>query len=345
MRSECSHSDDMASRSRCLERLVERAVGGGDVVDVAGRALVGSDGVRPVVGSPSTLVPCHHGAVRTVRSTDGIDLAVHDLGGDGPTVLFAHATGLHAQVWAPVARELRDFHAIAVDFRGHGRSAKPAEHRYEWRGFADDVLAVVDALDLGRPFGVGHSKGGAALLLAEEQRPGTFRALWCFDPVVFPPGRAREHDVDGNPLAAGAERRRAVFTSRDEALDRFRSKPPFDVVSDEALDADVTHGLEVRDDGSLALRCPPAVEAQVYRMGAAHRAFEHLDAITCPVTIARAAVDGIGPAAFAVVHRRPAAGGSPRGPSGAHPLRAAPGPGIDRPFDPGGVHRRSPLVP
>jgi len=47
-----------------------------------------------------------------VPSTGGVELAVHDLGGPpshtAPVVLFAHATGLNARVWEPMAAALRD---------------------------------------------------------------------------------------------------------------------------------------------------------------------------------------------------------------------------------------------
>jgi pimeloyl-ACP methyl ester carboxylesterase len=242
--------------------------------------------------------------VQRIPSTDGVEIAVHDLGGDGPPLLFAHATGLHGHCWDPVAARLDGYHAWALDFRGHGDSSKPPDLTYDWHGFADDVLAVVDALGLEQPVGVGHSKGGAALLLAEEARPGTFAALWCFDPVVFPPDLARAEGgagdlADDNPLAAGAERRKAVFASRAEAFANYREKPPFAVTTDEALHAYVDHGFTDEPDGTVRLKCPPMVEAQVYRMGASHDAFDHLGEIGCPVTIARATTGDFGPAAFA----------------------------------------------
>jgi pimeloyl-ACP methyl ester carboxylesterase len=238
--------------------------------------------------------------VHRARSTDDVQIALHDLGGDGPPILFAHATGLHGHVWEPVVAELPDFRSWAIDFRGHGDATTPAGLTFDWHGFGDDVLAAVDDLGLDRPLGVGHSKGGAALLLAEEARPGTFAKLWCFDPVVFPTAARPFGDEDAeNPLAAGAARRRAVFASRDEAFENFCGKPPLNVLTDEALRAYVDHGFADQPDGTVALKCAPADEAQVYRMGAAHDAFANLERVTCPVTIARAKLDGTGPAAFA----------------------------------------------
>ena len=45
----------------------------------------------------------------------------------------------------------------------------------DWNGFVDDVLAVIDAWGVAPLVAVGHSKGGAALLLAEQRRPGHVR--------------------------------------------------------------------------------------------------------------------------------------------------------------------------
>ena len=43
--------------------------------------------------------------METVPSTDGVTLAVHDLGGDGPPLLLCHATGFHGRVWTALAGE------------------------------------------------------------------------------------------------------------------------------------------------------------------------------------------------------------------------------------------------
>src|ERR1700753_773050 len=160
----------------------------------------------------------------TIESSGGVALAVYDLGGDGPPLLFAHATGFCASVWAPVAAHLADRHCWALDFRCHGRSGRPDDDDLAWAGTADDVLAVVDGLALEHPDGVGHSMGGAALLLAEQRRPGTFGHLWAFEPVVIPPGVLPD-DPQANPLAGGAARRRDTFPSAQAAVDNFASKP------------------------------------------------------------------------------------------------------------------------
>lgn len=242
-------------------------------------------------------------------STDGVTLEVHDLGGSGRPLLLAHATGFHGLVWEPLFSHLTGFHGWAPDLRAHGASTRPTARDLDWDGFADDVLAVVDALrtqeGIDEPLcGLGHSKGGAALLLAEERRPGTFASLYVFEPVVFPPDFAGfgGEDPDENPLAAGARRRRSQFPSRDAAYANFAAKPPLSQLDPAALRAYVDHGFvdTTGPDGEplVELRCRPEDEAQVYEMGGRHQAFSKLDQVRCPVTVARGALGGFGPAAF-----------------------------------------------
>ncbi len=176
----------------------------------------------------------------------------------------------------------------------------PIGRDMEWDGFADDVLAVIDAWGVNDLVAVGHSKGGAALLLAEQRRPGTFAALYCFEPVVMPTDGAASNLADRpNPLAEGARRRREVFASYQAAYDTFASKPPLSALDPEALHAYVDYGFALQPDGTVRIKCRPEIEAATYQMGANHDAFRHLGEVDCPVTIARGAVDGMGPAAAA----------------------------------------------
>jgi pimeloyl-ACP methyl ester carboxylesterase len=264
----------------------------------------------PADGGRSPLISA--ASFSPVRSSDQVDLAVWRLPGRLPAaaatdrpILLAHATGLHALVWAPLAQRLSRFDAIAPDLRGHGDSTTPTGRDMDWNGFADDVLAVVDAMtaagiDTAGLVAAGHSKGGAALILAEERRPGTFGALYCYEPIVMPSDIAALPDGGGaNRLADGALRRRDVFDSRPAAFENYAGKPPFSALDPEALWAYVDHGFVDQADGSVRLSCRPETESQVFRMGGQHHGFEHLAEITCPVSIAAGATSTFGPAAFA----------------------------------------------
>jgi pimeloyl-ACP methyl ester carboxylesterase len=232
-----------------------------------------------------------------VTTPDGLGIAYYDLGGEGPPLLLAHATGFCGPVLAPMAEHLRgQFHCIALDERAHGASDPPPGGDFDWHGFATDVLAVIDHLGLERPYGFGHSCGGAAILLAEEARPGTFAALYCFEPVIYPGDEPQAPLVEGNPLATGALRRREVFGSRHEAMANFASKAPFDQVDPEALAAYVDNGFVPVDGGGIRLRCRREHESQVFAHAFSHDAFARLAEVRCPVTLAcGAGTDGFGP--------------------------------------------------
>ncbi|MDQ1441193.1 MAG: hypothetical protein QOG97_1421 [Acidimicrobiaceae bacterium] len=240
-----------------------------------------------------------------VDTTDGVGIATYDLGGEGPPLLLAHATGFHGLVWLPLAAALRHrYHCWAFDSRGHGASDRAPDGNYDWGGFALDVLAVTRALTgavtgavtgatgAERPRAVGHSCGGAALLLAEEAEPGTFSALYCYEPVVPIPsgpdagGGSSVEAPSDNPLAAGARRRREVFQSRKTALDNYTSKPPFTDFDPAALEAYVEWGFRDLPDATVQLACRREDEARVYEMAWRHHAFQHLDRVACPVALA-----------------------------------------------------------
>ncbi|MDP9453269.1 MAG: alpha/beta hydrolase [Actinomycetota bacterium] len=219
-----------------------------------------------------------------VASSDGVEVAVHDLGGDGPVLVLAHATGFHGRAWGPLTTALAaHFHCWSFDARGHGDSTRPRAGNFDWEGFGDDALAVVDGLGLGSPFGFGHSQGGSALLLAEQARAGAFRGLYLYEPVAWPAPFA----MDDHPLVVGALRRRDHFASVPAALDRLGSKPPLGDLDPGALRAYVEGGVVAGPGGQVRLKCRREDEAQTYRMGPRHRAFDHLGEVGCPVTLAR----------------------------------------------------------
>jgi pimeloyl-ACP methyl ester carboxylesterase len=238
-------------------------------------------------------------AAASVDAPSGLALAVYDWGGTGPPALLAHPTGFHGLAWAPVARRLvRTGRRVwSFDFRGHGDSDR-SPTGYAWSGFADDALAVVDHLGLAGTrdlLAAGHSKGAAALVLGELDRPGTYPLIWAYEPIMFPSDEPLAPQPD-NPLSVGARRRRAVWPSPEAAVAAYASKPPLDALTEEALRAYVDGGLRARDDGTWELKCRPEDEAQVYAMGSANGAYGRLAGVGCPVLVACGETsDAIGP--------------------------------------------------
>jgi pimeloyl-ACP methyl ester carboxylesterase len=235
---------------------------------------------------PNTIVPTGHAS-----GWNQLSVAYYDLGGAGPDLLLAHATGFCGAVLRPLAAALSDtYHGVALDLRAHGLSQRPPsdldwEEAFDWRGFSTDVLAVVDRQDLKRPVGFGHSCGGASLLLAEEARPGTFSALYCYEPIVLPREIPLPPALEANPLSTGALRRRSSFASREEALANFSSKSPFDSLRPDVLANYVDNGFAPSPEGGIHLRCRREDEAAIYAHSLSHDAFARMDRVRCPVVL------------------------------------------------------------
>lgn len=222
-----------------------------------------------------------------VKTSTGPVIALYDLGGSGPPLLLAHATGLCGTVLSPIATHLRDhFSCASIDERAHGNSTPPPDGNFDWRLFAQDILDVIDYLGLSQVYGFGHSCGGASLLLAEETRPDTFAALYCYEPVIFPSDTPMPPGKDGNHLAQGALRRRTSFPSRQDAYDNFSPKEPFNKFTDECLRLYIDNGFREMPDGTVHLRCDRKNESAVYSLGMSHDAYRHLSEVACPVTLA-----------------------------------------------------------
>jgi non-heme chloroperoxidase len=95
-----------------------------------------------------------------VATSDGIEIFYKDWG-EGPVVTFSHGWPLNADAWDGQMLFLAQngFRVVAHDRRGHGRSTQ-ASYGNDMDGYADDLAAVVEALDLTNATLVGHSTGG-----------------------------------------------------------------------------------------------------------------------------------------------------------------------------------------
>ncbi|MEJ7563080.1 MAG: alpha/beta hydrolase [Ilumatobacteraceae bacterium] len=220
------------------------------------------------------------------------DVAVHRFGGTGPPLLISHATGFHGWCYEPMARGLaHQFGTVALDYRGHGDTPAPPDGSAAWSGFGDDAEAVAVALSqepgaTGGLFGFGHSLGGAGLVMAASRRPGLFRRLVLFEPIISPPGIGLPDDVDpdSTPLVAAARRRRATFGSLDEAFANNANKPPLASFDPDALWAYVSHGFAV-DGDEVRLKCDPEYEAETFRRAFDARVWDLLASLEIPVTV------------------------------------------------------------
>ena len=96
----------------------------------------------------------------TLRTADGTLIYYKDWG-SGPPVVFSHGWPLSSDAWEDQMFYLasRGYRVIAHDRRGHGRSSQPFDGN-DMDTYADDLAALIDALDLTGATLVGHSTGG-----------------------------------------------------------------------------------------------------------------------------------------------------------------------------------------
>ncbi len=223
-----------------------------------------------------------------VRGAGGVEINTYHLGGDGPPVMLLHATGFHGRCWLPMAPALADHFSVwSIDQRGHGASGK-ARSYHDWSLFVDDLFAVLERLGgsgLDGWRGVGHSLGGAVLLMAEQRQPGTFLDLCCYEPVMMPATPPPEGFSGGNSLSEQARKRRPRFASREEARQNFASKPPMNRFDPVALDAYVIYGFVDEPGGGVTLACTREDEASIYEGAPLHHAWDRLSEVRPPVTL------------------------------------------------------------
>ena len=219
-----------------------------------------------------------------IDSTKRARVALHDLGGDGPSVLLTHANGFCGRMWQAAGRGLRPVaHCWALDFRGHGDSESAPDDGYGWDGFADDVLAAVDAMHPTPRLAAGHSLGGAAILMAELARPGTFDRAWVYEPVTIPAYSLPREGVKA--LGEIARSRREFFDSRQAVYERYSSRPPFNLLDPEVLWAYLDHGFLELADGTVTMKCTRDVEATIFE-NPDRSAFNRLGEIAAAITVA-----------------------------------------------------------
>ena len=89
-----------------------------------------------------------------VKATDGLDLAVYEVGGPGAaTIVAIHGYPDNASIWDGVIELLGEkFHVISYDVRGAGRSGAPSSRAaYHLDQLEADFTSVIDAVSPDRP--------------------------------------------------------------------------------------------------------------------------------------------------------------------------------------------------
>ncbi|MFC4989874.1 alpha/beta fold hydrolase [Saliphagus infecundisoli] len=187
-----------------------------------------------------------------VTADDGTELYVSDLGSGDP-IVFLHGWPLSHRMFEYQYHDLLEegFRCIGIDLRGYGNSDKPAGE-YSYDRFADDVKAVLDALELEDVTLAGFSMGGGIathyMSRHDEAGVGKLALLAAASPCLtekpdFPEG-LDESDV--NPLIEGARTDRAAMNAQFDGM-LFHTDQ-----SDEMMDWTWSLGMEASGVATVA---------------------------------------------------------------------------------------------
>ena len=136
----------------------------------------------------------------TITVKDGTTIYCKDWG-TGPVVTFSHGWPLSSDAWAGQMHFLAQngFRVVAHDRRGHGRSGQ-ASSGNDMNAYADDLAAVIEALDLKDATLVGHSTGGGEVA-RYNGRHGTSRVAKAVLIAAIPPLMLRTAaNPEGQPM-------------------------------------------------------------------------------------------------------------------------------------------------
>jgi len=152
---------------------------------------------------------------------DGTTIYYKDWG-NGPVVMFSHGWPLCSDAWdgQMLFLEQNGFRTVAHDRRGHGRSSQ-ASSGNDMNGYADDLAAVIETLNLNQVILVGHSTGGGEVA-RYIGRHGTKRVAAAVLIAAVPPLLLKTTaNPEGLPIEVFNELRNGLYKDRSQFYKDF----------------------------------------------------------------------------------------------------------------------------
>lgn len=167
-------------------------------------------------------------AAQTQRIRAGdVELQVRIDGREGPWVILAHALGANLTLWDNTAARLAArYRVLRFDLRGHGGSDAPVG-AYTMARLADDVVALMDALDIAQAHFCGVSVGGMVAQTLGVRHANRLLSLTLVDTIHSTPMTA--HPMWANRIGqAEAHGMAGMVSSTMERwlTDGFRERHP-----------------------------------------------------------------------------------------------------------------------
>lgn len=171
----------------------------------------------PVASRAQAAAPSSHAKINSfVTTDDGAQIFYKDWG-KGQPIVFSHGWPLTADAWDDqmIFLSMNGFRCITHDRRGHGRSTQTFDGN-EMDTYADDLSALVAALDLKDCVHIGHSTGGGEVT-RYLGRHGTKRAAKAVLIGAVPPLMLKtDANPGGLPLDVFDGIRKGVINDRSQ---------------------------------------------------------------------------------------------------------------------------------
>lgn len=199
-------------------------------------------------------------------SFNGLQLSYYESGSPKkPAILFTHANGYSAGCYRYYQQNLaKDYHVFGLDFSGHGNSESSMAFK-NWFFFRNQILALISHLKIDNLTGIGHSLGGATLLMAAYREKQLFNKLILFDPTILNLLLVSLSKLFGNPLSKTAAQRRQTFNSLDIVRKGYKRAPAFRKWNSDIFEDYLNSCLRRSGDG-YELCCDPALEAKIFKV-------------------------------------------------------------------------------
>jgi pimeloyl-ACP methyl ester carboxylesterase len=196
----------------------------------------------------------------TIETTDHLRLHYRDIG-EGPSLVFLAAWALPSDVWAYQTAPLSEqgFRCIAYDRRGHGRS-EDRGGGYDFDTLADDLAAVLNALDVEGATLIGHSMASGELVRYMTRHGGARVAkLLLIAPAATP---CLSQYI--NPAVFEAARRNQLMRDFPKSL-RENLRPLFATPDTSQAMLDWVFDLMLRTTMEAAIGCHRAFTSADFR--------------------------------------------------------------------------------
>lgn len=154
-----------------------------------------------------------YGFPTTQGTVNGVGMAWHDSGGDGPAVLLVHGLASNAGFWRynVPALAAEGFRVIAVDLPGYGKSDKAYGTPYGMGFYATTLDALLEKLGIASATVAGHSMGGQIAMTMVLQGSTRVQRLILLSPA----GIERFDDGEGRWLAGAVTPAFVINTPED----------------------------------------------------------------------------------------------------------------------------------